>query len=130
MQIKSIIAATILVSSCSPATDDKLPFAERVVGRLEDDGAVQRTVEIFAKENRLKLYQNHYQQNFGCSNIYRLTSEEFEIVVINPFGFNYEISAYSHGPQSDKGLGASLVESIADNLDSLPRTGPGNAALC
>lgn len=123
MQVAKHFTLFALAACCSCEQGDKYPVATYTANGRKNDQVVRDTVRQYAINNHLDVSENHYDHDFGCSNIYNLSNRDVEIIVRNPFGFDYEISVYSNNPRTELGKIRSLAKSLSDSLNALPEYG-------
>jgi hypothetical protein len=121
MQIVKHLTLFGLVACCSCKQEDKYPVASYTAKDLKNDEVVRDTVRRYAVNHHLAISENHYVHDFGCSNIYNLSDQDTEIIVRNPFSFDYEISVYTNNPRADHlGKTQILARLLSDTLNGLP----------
>lgn len=93
-----LLAASISVSlgSCNNSRDaDMLPSKVFFVDSTkQQEIGTREVVGKFARGNGFTLSKAHYPAEFGCSNIFRLTNTDGEILIINPFDYKYRVIVY------------------------------------
>jgi hypothetical protein len=94
-----VLLAFSLITGCGGGTgtqDDRMPFsAQSLPTDQSQEVGIQRAIAELARERELSLSQGHLPAEFGCSNTYRLQHRDGEIIVHNPFGFEYKVLAYA-----------------------------------
>ena len=127
MRLFVLAAYTLIVTGCSSADQDQNPFFAETVGTdRRQEAGIQRVLQQVAQLRGLSFTQAHYVQDFGCSNIYALRGEGGEIVVINPFGFEYRVLAYASNKEVEARL-TPVARELATKISSAQRF---EAELC